>query len=78
MFRANPFNQVDDGGETSSVSCVLKAALSFMKNKIITNDNDKIGVVLYGCNKTSNLLSLANVYVLQKLDIPDAQTIKQF
>lgn len=43
-----------------------------MKNKIITNDNDKIGVVLYGTNKTSNSLFLPHVYVLQKLDVPDA------
>lgn len=57
---------------------MLKAALSFMKNKIITNDNDKIGIVLYGCTKTQNSLNLKNVYVLQKLDVPDAATIKNF
>jgi hypothetical protein len=49
-----------------------------MKNKIITNDNDKIGIVLYGCNKTNNSLNLKNIYVMQKLDIPDATTIKGF
>lgn len=57
---------------------MLKAALSFMKNKIITNDNDKIGVILYGCNKTENSLNLKNIYILQKLDVPDAATIKGF
>jgi len=78
MFRVNPNNHSDDGGDTSSVSFVLKAALSFMKNKIITNDNDKIGVILYGCDKTSNSLNLKNVYIQQKLDVPDAATIKNF
>ena len=64
----------DDG--TSSVSTVLRAALSFIKTKIITNDNDKIGVVLFGQPKTQNTLNLERVYVLQKLDTPDANTIK--
>ena len=57
---------------------MLRAALSFMKTKIITNDNDKIGIVLYGCNKTENSLNLPNITVLQRLDTPDAATIKKF
>ena len=76
MFQPNPFNSTSD--DQSNVDCVLKAALSFMKNKIITNDNDKIGIVLYGCNQTQNSLNLKNIYILQKLDIPDATTIKSF
>ena len=57
---------------------MLRAALSFMKTKIITSDNDKIGIVLYGCKKTDNSLNLPNVTVLQHLDTPDAATIKTF
>lgn len=64
----------DDG--TSSVSTVLRAALSFIKTKIITNDNDKIGIILFGQPKTQNTLNLERVFVLQKLDTPDANTIK--
>lgn len=63
---------------TSSIDSVLRAALSFMKTKIITNDNDKIGIILYGCAKTDNSLNLANITVLQRLDTPDAATIKNF
>jgi hypothetical protein len=51
MFRPNPFNQGAEN-ENSSVNCVMKAALSFMKNKIIANESVKIGIVLYGCTKT--------------------------
>ena len=47
-----------------------------MKTKIITSDNDKIGIVLYGCNSTSNSLNFKNIHVFQKLDGPDATTIK--
>ena len=66
MFAQNANNgrATDDCESTSSVDSVLRAALSFMKTKIITNDNDKIGIVLYGCNKTDNSLNLSNVTVL--------------
>ena len=66
MYAQNAFNgrPSDDCESTSSVDSVLRAALSFMKTKIITSDNDKIGIVLYGCNKTDNSLNLPNVTVL--------------
>jgi Ku70/Ku80 N-terminal alpha/beta domain len=47
-----------------------------MKTKIITSENDKIGVVLYGCKGMNNSLKFNHIYVLQKLDCPDASTIK--
>ena len=80
MYAQNEFNgrPTEDCESTSSVDSVLRAALSFMKTKIITNDNDKIGIVLYGCNKTENSLNLPNITVLQRLDTPDAATIKKF
>ena len=80
MYNQNIYNGVptEEGESTSSIDCVLRAALSFMKNKIVTSDNDKIGVVLYGCARTENSLSLPNVTVLQKLDTPDAVAIKAF
>jgi hypothetical protein len=63
---------------SSNIEAVLQAALSFMKTKIITNDCDKIGVVLFGCEKSDNALGLPNISVLMKLDMPDATTIKNF
>ena len=80
-------DNVNNGGPTttltgeenlSNVDQILQAALSFMKTKIITNDNDKIGIVLYGVGEANNSLNLNNIDVLMKLDTPDAQTIKQF
>jgi len=55
---------------------VLGAALSFMKTKIITSDNDKIGMILYGSKTTENPLNFKSVNIVLKLDTPDAQTIK--
>ena len=81
-FNGKPsseFNEIADGSSsTSNVDSVLRAALSFMKTKIITSDNDKIGIVLFGCAKTENSLNLPNITVLQRLDTPDAATIKRF
>ena len=60
MFEANPHNP----NTNSSIDQILKAALSFMKSKIITSDSDKIGLVLYGCQDSKNPLSFNNIYVL--------------
>jgi len=43
-----------------------------MKTKVITSENDKIGIVLYGCKSSNNPLKFENIFVLQKLDSPDA------
>ena len=73
MHEKNPHN---GEGNSSNMEQVLKACLSFMKTKVITSDNDKIGIVLYGCRDAQNALSFQNIYVMQKLDSPDAACIK--
>ena len=73
MHDKNPHNGED---HSPNIEQVLRACLSFMKTKIITSDNDKIGIVLYGCKETSNALSFDHIYVMQKLDTPDASAIK--
>lgn len=74
MHEKNPHNGKD---HQTNLEQILKACHSFMKTKIITSDNDKIGIVLYGCNQTNNSLNFKNIYVFQKLDGPDATTIKK-
>ena len=73
MHEKNPHNGED---QAPNIEQVLKACLSFMKTKVITSDNDKIGIVLYGCKETQNTLSFNHIYVMQKLDSPDAAAIK--
>jgi len=62
--------------------------LSFVKTKIITNENDKVGVILYGCDRqytqangnqaaNENSLNFKNIHVMYPLDAPDATLIKQ-
>lgn len=61
---------------------MLRAAHSFVKTKIISNENDKVGIILFGCSQdgagvaNQNSLNFKNVHVLYGLDIPDAALIK--
>jgi len=65
----------------------LRASLSFIKTKIITNENDHIAIILYGCasdtqvglekSLNENSLNFKNIHVLYSLDVPDASLIKQ-
>lgn len=73
MQQHNPHNGAD---QQSNISQVLRAALSFIKTKIITNENDKVGIVLYGCKEGTNSLSLKNIDVMYSLCEPDASLIK--
>ena len=69
--------------EQSNVEQILRATLSFIKTKIISNENDKLGIVLYGSGKkggaaaNQNSLNFEHIHVLHGLDIPDASLIKQ-
>jgi ATP-dependent DNA helicase 2 subunit 1 len=73
MHEVNPHN---GEGHPSNLEMILKACLSFMKTKVITSDNDKIGIVLYGSSKENNTMSFKHINVLFKLDSPDAGAIK--
>ena len=48
MHESNPHNGAE---QTSNIEQVLRAALSFIKTKIISNENDKIAIVLYGTSQ---------------------------
>lgn len=79
MQKQNPHNGQD---QQSNIEQVLRATLSFIKTKIVSNENDKIGIVLYGCGgkggceENKNSLNFKNIHVLYNLDIPDAGLIK--
>lgn len=69
MHEKNPHNGKN---KDSNIKEILDAALSFMKNKIITAENDKVAIILYGSRLSSNSLQFNNIFVFQKLDSPDA------
>jgi ATP-dependent DNA helicase 2 subunit 1 len=47
-----------------------------MLNKIVSSDRDLVGVILFGTNKTSNVLNVQHVSVLQDLQELNAEKIK--
>lgn len=68
-------NQYNEGG-LSNFETVVKAATGFLKTKIISSELDQTGIVLYNCDRTQNSLNFDGVYILNKIDRPDAETIK--
>eukprot|EP00743_Colponemidia_sp_Colp-15_P002621 GILK01002839.1.p1 GENE.GILK01002839.1~~GILK01002839.1.p1 ORF type:complete len:631 (-),score=167.71 GILK01002839.1:47-1906(-) len=56
---------------------VLNAAAQFLKTKIITNENDKCGILLYNTREQKNPMDFPNICVLQDLDLPDATRIRE-
>jgi len=66
----------DPDNPDTAFQCALKCASSLLQDKIISSENDQIGVVLFGTQKTGNYQpSFAGVYILQDLDAPDAKRI---
>mmetsp|Transcript_45290 Transcript_45290/g.80399 ORF Transcript_45290/g.80399 Transcript_45290/m.80399 type:complete len:662 (-) Transcript_45290:98-2083(-) len=64
------------GGRTA-VAEALSAAASVLKTKVITSPDDRVGVVLYGVREQQNPNSFQGIRVIQELDRPSAQRIRQ-
>lgn len=65
---------LEKNGEDAFTQC-LKAAKCTMQNKITSSPRDRVGVVLYGTEKDHNPSRFKNVYVVQELDCPGAETV---
>ena len=48
-----------------------------MKNKVVANENDKMGLVFYNSSMTKNSLNFKGVSMLVNLETPDAEQIKE-
>lgn len=66
------FEDTDSG--TAIMQC-LQAAKSAMLNKITSSPKDLVGVILFGTDKDSNPNRFKNVFVLQELESPGAETV---
>ncbi|KAH8025184.1 hypothetical protein HPB51_004197 [Rhipicephalus microplus] len=66
------FEEVD--GDTAFMQCI-KAAKSTMLNKITSSPKDLVGIILFGTDKDSNPNRFKNVYVLQDLESPGAESV---
>ncbi|KAL1416728.1 hypothetical protein MTO96_000677 [Rhipicephalus appendiculatus] len=66
------FEEVD--GDTAFMQCI-KAAKSTMLNKITSSPKDLVGIILFGTDKDNNPNRFKNVYVLQDLESPGAESV---
>ena len=45
---------------------VLQAALGFLKNKILSSESDKIGIILYNTQFIKSHMNFSGLYVIKK------------
>ena len=72
MMMKNQYNE----DNLSNFETVIKAAIGFLKSKIISSEMDQTGIILYNWDKSQNSFNFESVYILDKLDRPNAETIK--
>lgn len=54
----------------------MKALQDFLKAKIISNENDQIGLIFFNTKTFKNKLNFQGIYVHSDLEVPSAQMVK--
>ncbi|KAL8670718.1 MAG: hypothetical protein Q9168_004767, partial [Polycauliona sp. 1 TL-2023] len=84
MLATPPLADSKKADTDSPASAALKCAYALMQQRIISNPNDMMGVLLYGTEKSkysgeddaTGNLSYPHCYLLTDLDIPAAEDVK--
>lgn len=84
MLTGPPSTDGKKTGTDSPTSAALKCAYALMQQRIISNPNDMMGLLLYGTEKSkfndeddsSGNLAYPHCYLLNDLDIPAAEDVK--
>ena len=82
MLAPPPLSASKNGGRDTSASAALRCAYALMQQRIISNPNDMMGVLLYGTEKSRfqgddrGSTSYPHCYLLTDLQIPDAKDVK--
>ncbi len=89
MFQVNPhLNELTEGDDEeeeaaaapkqmSAFSAALKCASATMQNKIISSENDRVGVLFYNTSESKNPAGFPGIFLMLSLDIPDAPCIRE-
>jgi hypothetical protein len=75
-FNPSMLEPTDDFPE-GAISAFLSSCAATMKEKVIANSTDQVALVLYSTRTHKNQNSFEHVYVLQDLDEPSADRIRQ-
>ena len=72
-------NLIQDSSNKVStpISTLLKITENFLKTKIISNQNDLFGIVLFNTDKINNEMNFEGVNILFKIEAPNAFNIKK-
>ena len=62
---------------TTPISTLLKVIENFLKTKIISNQSDLFGIVLFNTSKNDNEMNFEGVNTLFKIEAPNAFNIKK-
>ncbi|EPZ36969.1 Ku70/Ku80 beta-barrel domain-containing protein [Rozella allomycis CSF55] len=63
--------------EKGFVLNAIKCARSVLESKIISSENDVVGILLYNTKQTRNVSQFPLIYMFQDMDQPDAQRIME-
>ncbi|KAI9252347.1 SPOC like C-terminal domain-containing protein [Phascolomyces articulosus] len=76
LIDCGPSMQTPQENGEIPVKVAFDCVKSVMLNKVFSNDVDEVGVILFGTASQNNAPSHEHIYVLQDLDVPSAQKIK--
>lgn len=80
MLERPPPSDDRKADRDSPTSAALKCAYQLMQQRIISNPNDMMGIVLFGTEKTDlgdGDTTFQHCYLLADLDVPSAQDVKR-
>ena len=70
-------NDDEDQQYQTGFQLVMSACQRFYQSKIISNDKDLSGIILYGTEKNKNAFDFNHIYILHELGQPSAERIIQ-
>ncbi|KAI9659434.1 MAG: ATP-dependent DNA helicase II subunit 1 [Bathelium mastoideum] len=85
MLQKPPASGSKKADRDNATSAALKCAYSLMQQRIISNPNDMMGIVLFGTEQSKfqgedpnsrGGLAYPNIYLLADLDVPEAEDVK--
>jgi ATP-dependent DNA helicase 2 subunit 1 len=80
MLERPPKTEDKKADRDSPTSAALKCAYQLMQQRIISNPNDMMGILLFGTEKTDlkdGDSTFQHCYLLSDLDVPSAQDVKR-
>jgi ATP-dependent DNA helicase 2 subunit 1 len=80
MLERPPKSEDTKADRDSPTSAALKCAYQLMQQRIISNPNDMMGILLFGTEKTQlsdGDTTFQHCYLLADLDVPSAQDVKR-